>query len=84
MQVIGSAEEARALAKGIKVRTQSIVESTKDISTKLNALGGSYRDSGFAELQEIVNKVTNSILSHKDDVIGVMGGLQKYAELLER
>ncbi len=84
MQVIGSAEEARALAKGIKVRTQSIVESTQDIGTKLNALGGSYRDSGFAELQEIVNKVTNSILSHKDDIIGVMGGLQKYAELLER
>lgn len=84
MQVIGSAEEARALAKGLKVRTQTIADSAKDISIKLSALGGSYRDSGFAELEEIVNSVIKSILSHKIDIINVSNALDHYAEVLER
>lgn len=84
MQVIGSGQEARGLATGIRVRARSIVDLTKDINGKLNTLRGSYQDSGFAELEETVNKVVNSILSHSEDVNTVIAGLNEYAEVLDR
>lgn len=84
MQVIGSAQEARGLATGIRVRAGAIVELTQDIGGKLRTLGGSYQDSGYAELEEIVNKVIKSILDHKDDINTVIAGLNEYAGVLER
>lgn len=83
MLVIGNADEARSLAKGIFLKTKTIYELTKDIDGKLRILGNSFADDGFQEYEEIVKKIYQSINVHLEDVKDLQNAINAYAEILE-
>ena len=84
MLAIGTADEARGLAKGIVVKTRSIFDLTTDMKEQLKTLGTSFQDGGFQDYKEVVDKLYKSIETHLDDVKDLQNAISAYAEILER
>ena len=83
MFILGTAEEARSLAKGILIKTKTIFELTKDIDTQLRTLGSSFQDDGYKEYEEVVTKIYQSINAHLEDVKNLQSAINAYADVLE-
>lgn len=83
MFIMGNADEARSLARGIVVKTKTIYELTKDIDQNVRTLGNSFQDDGFKEYEEVVRKIYKSINTHLEDVKSLQSAINAYAEVLE-
>ncbi len=81
--IIGSATEARNMAKELLVCSKNISENIQGIVSKKGALESSFQDAGFDEVDEIVNQVYSVLSSHIEDIGEFVSVLKDYAELLE-
>ena len=83
MFIMGTADEARSLSRGILVKTKAIYELTKDIDVQVRTLGSSFQDDGYKEYEEVVTKIYQSINAHLEDVKNLQSAINAYADVLE-
>jgi hypothetical protein len=84
MQIVGNSEDARRLGTTLVQNTRGIFEDAQKANTKLQQLSSSFRDAGFAEIEETINSIFVQLNTHMDDVNDVYQILKDYAEMLEK
>lgn len=84
MFVIGSPQAARELSSDLVSQVKAVRSAIETLSNELKALGGSYQDEGYEEMQMTVRNVANATLSAMEPVSAVCKKLRQYADILER
>lgn len=82
MRVIGDVEEVVQLENGIRGCLMRINQALKSIRMALTAVGESWNDEGYRQLNGIVMDVMKSVTSHMDDISNLLTALKEYEEIL--